>query len=66
MNNSTRNREQQIRRALRKYDHSLWKVRRGPEYQEFGPYAMINERTNTVVYRALELDDIDDLLADAA
>ena len=65
MKHSTQNREQRIRRTLRKYDHALWKVREGPDYRQCGPYAIVDERTSIVVYRALELDDVDDLLADA-
>ena len=66
MENSTLNRERRIRRALKKDDYALWKVREGPEYRQYGPYAIIYERTNTVVNYGLELDDVDDLLADAA
>ena len=65
MNNSTRNHEQRIRRALRKHDHALWKVREGPEYWQYGPYAIIDTRINFIVEHGLELDDIDDRLADA-
>ena len=63
MNNSTLNREQRIRRALRKYNYSLWELREGPEYWEFGPYEIVDDGTDTVVKYGLELDDVDDFLA---
>ena len=65
MNNSTRNQEQRIRRALRQYDHSLWKVREGPEYRQYGPYSVIDARINFIVKYGQELDEIEQWLADA-
>ncbi len=52
-------RESRVRRALARQGQRLWKVRRGRDQWEYGPYATIDASTTAIVLRGVTLEDIE-------